>query len=194
MFGHFDNSTILCLVLEYCPGVTLRCHCIGKRLPEREVAKYVFDVSSALQYCHSRRVIHRDIKTENLMLEAPNGTVKLIHFGFAVIEGDEPQRTLCGTPEYLAPEIFSPDGYNKKVDSWAVGVLVYKLLVGSEPFSGTLLEIRARVMEQNIEWPVGIDHHAQELITSLLHMDPEEQLSFDSVLVHPFLWTVDGSP
>ncbi|KAL3771307.1 hypothetical protein ACHAWU_006984, partial [Discostella pseudostelligera] len=125
---------------------------------------------------------------------AGKGGSQLIHFGFAVIEGDEPQQTLCGTPEYLAPEIFSTDGYDKKVDSWAVGVLVYKLPVGSEPFSGTLLEIRARVMEQNIEWPVGIDHHAQELITSLLHMDPEERLSFDSILVHPFLSTVDGSP
>ncbi len=188
-FGHFHNETSVCLILEYCPGVTLRHHCFGKRLPEREVAKYVFDVGNALQYCHRRRVMHRDIKTENLMLEV-NGTVKLLDFGFAVMEGDKPQQTLCGTTEYMAPEIHTNRGYGKEVDHWAMGVLGYELLVGSPPFTGTLQEMYNKMTKQEIHWPVGINHRAQELITGLLQVDPKNRLSFESVLEHPFLSTV----
>jgi len=193
IFGHFHNETIICLILEYCSGVTLRRHCFGKRLPEREVAKYVFDVSSALQYCHHRHVMHRDIKTENLLLDA-NGKVKLIDFGFAVIVGDELQFTFCGTDEYCAPEILTGRGYGKKADHWATGILVFDLLAGSPPFTGTLQEIYNEMMKQEINWPVGIDHRAQELISGLLQVDPKKRLSFDSVGEHPFLSIVDELP
>ncbi len=189
-FGHFENEISHCLILEYCPGVTLYNHCFGKRLPEREVVKCISHVSKALQYCHSLRVMHRDIKLENLMMEA-HGTIKLIDFGFAVEAGDEPQQTLCGTIEYMAPEILTGRGYGKEVDYWATGILGYELLVGSSPFKGTLQEIYDEMMKQKIHWPAGIDHRAQEIIAGLLKVDPMNRLSFDSILEHPLLSTVD---
>ena len=189
LFGHFQSETSLCLILEYCPGVTLRHHSWKKRgLPEREVAKYVSDVSRALQHCHHHHVMHRDIKTENVQLLEPNGTVKLLDFGLAVKVEDERQRTICGTKEYMAPEMLKDHGYGKEVDHWALGVLVFELLAGSTPFTPPVTG------DQEIEWPVGIDHHAQELITGLLQMVPQMRSSFDHVLEHPFLSIVDGSP
>lgn len=188
LFGHFQSETSLCLILEYCPGVTLRHHSWKKRgLPEREVAKYVSDVSRALQHCHHHHVMHRDIKTENVQLLEPNGTVKLLDFGVAVKIGER-QRTICGTEEYMAPEILKDHGYGKEIDLWALGVLVFELLAGSTPFTPPVTG------DQKIKWPVGIDHLAQELITGLLQVIPQRRLSFDSVLEHPFLSIVDGSP
>lgn len=131
--------------------------------------------------------MHRDIKTENVQLLEPNGTVKLLDFGVAVKIGER-QRTICGTEEYMAPEILKDHGYGKEIDLWALGVLVFELLAGSTPFTPPVTG------DQKIKWPVGIDHLAQELITGLLQVIPQRRLSFDSVLEHPFLSIVDGSP
>ena len=190
-FGHFYNVTNIFLILEYCPGDNLRRLCFGNGLPEKEVAKYVSDVSRALLYCHQCNVMHRDIKTENLLLDA-NGNVKLADFGFAVKLGDYLQYTLCGTNEYMAPEIIDHSGYAEDAELWAMGILVFELLTGSEPFAGEdRAEIRKK-MEEDITWPVGIDDRARDLVTRLLQMNPVERLSFDGVLNHTFLSIVDG--
>lgn len=138
-------------------------------------------MSNAVQYCHQNCVIHRYIKTENLLLDA-NGNIKLIDFGLAVIEGDEPQWTYCGTDDYLAPEILVCTGYGKEVDNWATGILVYELLAGSPPFTAGTIAERHKKMMKEIQWPVGINSHAQALISGLLQVDSKKRLSFDSVL------------
>lgn len=191
MYGYFYSEMSIVFILECCPGVSLYQRYYGKKMPAKKVAKYILDVSKALQYCHGIGIAHRDIKPENLMLGA-NDSVKIIDFGFAVKVGDVPQTTYCGTFEYMAPEIRleAGCGYGKEVDNWAVGVLMYELLVDTtSPFK------MGEKTTSQIQWRgVTIDCRAQELISGLLQADPTKRLSFDRVLEHSFLSAFVGSP
>lgn len=95
-------------------------------------------VVDAVRYCHEMNVVHRDIKPENLLLSAntPVGLLKLADFGISKIMSDEMLTTNCGTPVYMAPEIWAGSAYDNKVDVWSVGVVMYYLLSGTHPFLG----------------------------------------------------------
>jgi len=107
----------------------------GGCLPQTVATRYIRDVADALDYCGRRNVYHRDIKPENLLLGA-DGRVKLSDFGWAIHAPPPTDRrsTLCGTPEYVAPEMLLEKDYGAAVDRWSLGVLAYELVVGKTPF------------------------------------------------------------
>ncbi|XP_023231758.1 cAMP-dependent protein kinase catalytic subunit 3 isoform X2 [Centruroides vittatus] len=136
---------------------------------------YAAEIILALQYLHDHNVVYRDLKPENLLLDR-DGHLKITDFGFAKRLHDRTW-TLCGTPEYLAPEIIQSKGHNKAVDWWALGILIYEMLTGYPPFfDDTAFAIYEKILAGKIEWPKHIDPVAKDLIRKLLVNDRTKRL------------------
>jgi len=199
MHYYFAERDIIYLVLEFASGNSL----YKQKWPFSALtsARYISEVCSGLIHCHQHRVMHRDMKMENLMLGS-DGQIKIIDFGLAK-SIDDHTNTFCGTPVYQAPEILlaTSDGpkYDQRVDVWATGVLLYEFLFyasdeainqGTTPFRGNNDdEVWESILNSEICWPeegvfskVSID-----LISRLLVKVPSERISLDDVLTHDFL-------
>lgn len=135
MYGYFWDETKIYLILEYAIGgelfEELRLQPLY-RFDEEKSAFYIWQVIEAIQYLHSKDVIHRDIKPENLL--NCNGVIKLSDFGWSRHAPNDKRKTVCGTLDYLPPEMIENNEYNNMVDIWSIGVLTYEFLVGSPPF------------------------------------------------------------
>ncbi|KAJ1354644.1 hypothetical protein KIN20_011638 [Parelaphostrongylus tenuis] len=132
--GYFHDQQRVYIILEFAEGGELYERMKKKvRLDEAEAAKYVRQLADALSYCHVRRVIHRDIKPENILLDR-KGNAKIADFGWAVVSADSRRETLCGTLDYLPPEMISGKTHDHTVDNWAIGILLHEMLVGRPPF------------------------------------------------------------
>ncbi|XP_049643068.1 aurora kinase C-like [Suncus etruscus] len=150
-------------------------------------AKIMEELADALAYCHKNKVIHRDIKPENLLLGLM-GEVKIADFGWSVHTPSLRRKTMCGTLDYLPPEMISGRIYDEKVDLWCIGVLCYELLVGSPPFeSPTSNETYKRILQVDIQYPPSLPVGAKDLISKLLRAQPSERLPLAEVLGHPWI-------
>ena len=126
MAGHFQNEQALFMVIEYVQGGELYSHLRREvRFSDDKSKFYAAEIVLAFSYLHGMKVIYRDLKPENLLITV-GGHVKITDFGFAKVVEDRTW-TLCGTPEYLAPEIIQSKGHGKSVDWWALGVLIYEV-------------------------------------------------------------------
>ena len=138
LYATYQDRSSVYFLLELVQGgelFTLIHSYREKGLPQDYVAFYSMNVALALTHLHSRNVIYRDLKPENILIDAKTGYCKLVDFGFAkVIFPGTQTFTLCGTPEYLAPEVILPRGHDKAVDLWSLGVLIYELSFGETPF------------------------------------------------------------
>lgn len=134
---------------------------------------YACEILLALQYMHRNRVVYRDLKPENLLI-ARDGHIKITDFGFAKRVEQDRTYTLCGTPEYLAPEIIkgSKVGYGKSVDWWAYGILIFEMLSGYPPFyDNEPIGIYKKILSGMIEFPRHFDVKAKDVIRKLLNPD-----------------------
>lgn len=189
MFEDHENVYIL---LEICTNQTLN-ELIKrrKRLVELEVQCYLSQIVSSLKYLHKQKVIHRDLKLGNLFLNE-NMEIKLGDFGLATkleYEGER-KKTICGTPNYIAPEILEGKGHSYEVDIWSVGVIIYTQLIGKPPFEtpdvkSTYKKIRAG--QYTFPEHVTISDNAKNLITKILQLDPSKRPTLDEILDHPFM-------
>lgn len=136
---------------------------------------YAAEVVLAIQYLHERNIIYRDLKPENILLTR-EGHIRLTDFGFAKVV-PELTWTLCGTPDYLAPEIVMSRGYGKAVDWYAVGVLIYEMLLGAPPFyHENHMKLYENIVNQTARFPTGFDAIARDLIERLLEKNPSKRL------------------
>ncbi|XP_055327423.1 cAMP-dependent protein kinase catalytic subunit PRKX-like [Paramacrobiotus metropolitanus] len=170
------DSANLYMLLEYSPGGELFGYLRSvRRFTSGGAMFYAAEIILALEYLHERFIIYRDLKPENLLLDA-EGHIKVTDFGFAKEVSDRTW-TLCGTPEYLAPEIIQSRGYNKAVDYWAFGILCFEMLVGHPPFySDNPIEVYQKILDGKIRWPKQIDLVAKDLIKKLLTADRTKRL------------------
>ncbi|CAK9304174.1 unnamed protein product [Gordionus sp. m RMFG-2023] len=137
---------------------------------------YASEIILALEFLHSHNAVYRDLKPENLLLDK-DGHLKLTDFGFAKKLDDSRTWTLCGTPEYLAPEIIQSKGHNKGVDWWALGILIYEMIIGYPPFYDTTsYGIYEKIMIGKIDWQKNVDLVAKDLIKKLLVHDRTKRL------------------
>ena len=134
MYGYFWDEKRIYIILEFAPGGELYKVLTSKgRFSEHTTAKYILDLAKALSYCHSKHVIHRDIKPENLLI-GQRGDIKIADFGWSVHAPSSRRQTLCGTLDYLPPEMVEGREHDETADVWSLGVLCYEFLVGSPPF------------------------------------------------------------
>ncbi|GFT44770.1 hypothetical protein NPIL_174911 [Nephila pilipes] len=188
LYGYFYDESRVYLVLEYAPGgelykVLQQC----KRFDEKTAANYMAKIGSALKYCHSKKIIHRDIKPENLLL-GQNGELKIADFGWSVHAPSSRRTTLCGTLDYLAPEMLENKMYDEKVDLWCIGILCYEFLVGKPPFEAENMQTTYSLIRRvAVRFPSCVSSGAQDFISRLLKKEPAERMSIDNVLKHPWI-------
>lgn len=172
---HHDR-TFLYMLFEYvCGGELFTYLRNAGRFNSTTSNFYAAEIVSALEYLHYRSIVYRDLKPENLLLDR-DGHLKITDFGFAKLLTDRTW-TLCGTPEYLAPEIIQSKGHNKAVDWWALGILIYEMLSGYPPFfDENPFGIYEKILAGRIEWPKHMDPVAKDLIKKLLVQDRTRRL------------------
>merc|ERR1740138_1712545 len=151
----FQDEKRLCMLLEYVNGGELFSYLRKEgRLPNEHAMFYSGEIVLAFQYLQSEHIVYRDLKPENLLIDT-DGHMKITDFGFAKVVEDRTW-TLCGTPEYLAPEIIQSKGHGKPVDWWALGVLIFEMLAGYPPFyDDNPFGIYQQVLEQDPQFPQG---------------------------------------
>lgn len=195
MYGYFYDDLRVYLILEYAPsGELFKELQKVQRFQENQAAKYIQQLANALKYCHSKKVIHRDIKPENLLLGS-NGEIKIADFGWSVHAPSSRRTTLCGTLDYLPPEMIEGKSHDDKVDLWNVGVLCYELLSGKPPFEApTNHETYRRITRVEINYQEHVSEGAKDLISKLLQKDPHSRLPLDGVLSHPWILVNAGAP
>ncbi|KAL6832627.1 kinase-like protein [Trichoderma camerunense] len=191
LYGHFHDSKRVFLILEYAGKGELYKHLRKEtKFPEWKAAQYVAQMASALQYLHRKHVIHRDIKPENILVGI-HGEIKISDFGWSVHAPNNRRKTLCGTLDYLPPEMIKPGSsdnyYNEKVDLWSLGVLTYEFLVGEAPFEDTPVMTQRRIARADMQIPKFVSSEAADLIKRLLVLDPEKRIPLEDVQSHPWI-------
>ncbi|KAF1804099.1 camp-dependent protein kinase 2 [Mucor lusitanicus] len=171
MWGTFQDTVNLYMVMDYVPGGELFSVLRrSKRFPDHVAKFYAAEVILAIEYMHSKNVIYRDLKPENLLLDS-QGHIKITDFGFAKHVPDITW-TLCGTPDYLAPEIIQSKGYGRAVDWWSLGVLVFEMLAGYPPFyDDDHLKLYEKILAGRVKYPQYFIPNSKDLLKRLLTAD-----------------------
>ncbi|CAK5267192.1 unnamed protein product, partial [Mycena citricolor] len=194
LYGYFHDDKRIFLMLEFAAKGELYKQLVkyGK-FSERRSSRYIAQMADALIYLHGKHVIHRDIKPENLLLGI-NGELKIGDFGWSVHAPGLRRTTLCGTTDYLPPEMLEKKPHSEKVDHWALGVLAYEFLTGAPPFEDrkSVDNTYRRIVKVDLKFPANMPPDAQDLISQLLRHDPQDRLPLSDVLKHP--WIVKWQP
>ena len=189
---YFEDTENVYILLEMCQNQTLNeLLKRRKRLTEIEVQCYIVQLIKALKYLHSHRVIHRDLKLGNLFL-TEKMELKVGDFGLATkldFEGER-KRTVCGTPNYIAPEILDgKTGHSYEVDIWSLGVIIYTLIIGKPPFETRDVKTTYKRIKMNAyTFPENaiVSEAAKNLIAQILVLDPSKRPTLDQILTHDF--------
>lgn len=191
-YGSFQNQKKLFFLLEYCPGGELfRLIQQRSRLSEAHARFYACQLVLAIGSLHKRRVIYRDLKPENVMLDT-EGYVKVVDFGLSkmVAEGDS-TKSICGTPEYFAPEVVERQPYGPAVDWWTLGCMVFEMVNGLPPFyRDNREELFEGIKMENPKLPKHVTPECRQFISELLTKDPSKRLGsagdLAEVKTHPW--------
>jgi aurora kinase, other len=191
LYGHFHDSQRVFLILEFAGKGELYKHLRKEgKFPEWKAAQYIAQMAAALKYLHKKHVMHRDIKPENILVGI-HGELKIADFGWSVHAPNNRRQTMCGTLDYLPPEMLKPGStdnfYDEKVDLWSLGVLMYEFLVGEAPFEDTPIMTQRRIARGEMTVPPFISVEAKDLIKRLLVLDPSKRIQLEDVLKHPWI-------
>ncbi|KAJ3345945.1 hypothetical protein HDU83_003545 [Entophlyctis luteolus] len=172
LYGSFMDNEHLYLVMEYIQGGELFTYLRNMDKLDNEAAKfYAAEVVLAFEYLHSADVVYRDLKPENLLIDT-NGHIRVTDFGFAKHLNGHLTHTLCGTPDYLAPEVIQSKGYGKAVDWWALGILIYEMIAGHPPFfDDDPFRLYEKIVACRLAFPPFMHPLAKDLIRRLLTPD-----------------------
>ena len=191
----FQDKENLYIITEFLQGGELFFHLHKEKRFTNDKAKfYVAEIVAAIEYLHKKKIVYRDLKPENVLI-SDTGHVKLTDFGLSKIfkKSKEKAYTICGTPQYLAPEvIISEDGYDSTVDWWSLGCVLYELLIGRAPFRICLGDsLNEDLYKKKILIPDYVCEDAKDLITKLLVVEPKKRLGYGEngakkIKHHPF--------
>lgn len=200
-YDYFEDSSNTYIVLELCPHQSIK-HLLRKKktMTEVETASIIREIVNGLIYLHDNRIIHRDLKLENFLI-GKDGHIKIADFGLSTrLEYDDQRRfTVCGTPNYLSPEILcsSSKGHSYEVDIWAIGVCAFALLTGKPPFETKKLKStyeHIRSCSYSFPPELRLSFVAKDFVRSILQINPEVRPSAIELSLHPFLALADKKP
>ena len=196
----FQTREKLYLVTDFMQGGELFFHLHKeRRFTEKKALFNICEIILGLEHLHRNKIIYRDLKPENILMDS-EGHIKLTDFGLSKFMFNiETSRafTICGTPEYLAPEILECKGYNKAVDWWSLGVISYEMICGETPFKCNRdKKLDLKNYKKNIDFPSSVSQEARELISELLTFDPKARIGFgigdsDTIKSHKFFKDVN---
>lgn len=186
LYGHFHDSKRIFLILEFAGRGELYKHLRKEhRFPEWKAAQYIAQMAAALKYLHKKHVMHRDIKPENILVGI-HGEIKISDFGWSVHAPNNRRQTMCGTLDYLPPEMLKPGSqdnyYSEKVDLWSLGVLTYEFLVGEAPFEDTPVMTQRRIARADMSVPSFVSPEAKDLIKRVSSLSTPFLDSFANLL------------
>ncbi|KAJ5494974.1 cAMP-dependent protein kinase catalytic subunit 3 [Penicillium diatomitis] len=193
LVASFSDEQHLYMLLDYCAGGEIFTYLRRAKSFDEETSKfYAAEITMTIEFLHDcHGVAYRDLKPENILIDA-DGHIQLVDFGFAKTVDNRETYTLCGTPEYLAPEVIHNSGHGLAVDWWALGILIYEFLVGQPPFwDQNPLHIYEQIVDGHIKFPKDMSPAAQNIISCLCKTNPSERLGHISggstrVKSHPF--------
>lgn len=192
----FESSDRIYMVMELMKGGELFDYVVEKgTLSEEEASNIVRKITSAVANMHGQNIIHRDLKPENLLLtsKGPDAEVKLIDFGLAKVMYEPVASSFLGTKGYLAPEMLQRHSYDKAIDMWALGVIVFVLLCGCLPFDDDSSRIasdaaaRKKFALRFPKWASSLSASAKDLLHNLLEINPKTRYTADQALNHPWV-------
>ncbi|XP_027029737.1 serine/threonine-protein kinase SIK2 isoform X2 [Tachysurus fulvidraco] len=190
LYQVMETKNMLYLVTEYAKNGEIFDYLAKHgRLSEPEARRKFWQILSAVEYCHNRNVVHRDLKAENLLLDG-HMNIKIADFGFAnFFQPGKPLATWCGSPPYAAPEVFEGQQYEgPQLDIWSLGVVLYVLVCGALPFDGPSLPVlRQRVLEGRFRIPYFMTEDCEHLIRRMLVLDPFKRLSVAQIKEHKWM-------
>ncbi|KAF5276849.1 hypothetical protein FQA39_LY06401 [Lamprigera yunnana] len=191
LYTFFEDVNFVYLVLELCHNGELQQYLKRNNevLSEPEASHVMKQIVEGIQYLHSYNILHRDMSLSNLLL-TKNMQIKIADFGLATqLSGpDEKHMTLCGTPNFISPEVVSRGQHGLEVDVWGLGCLLFTILVGSPPFEDNAVKTTLnRVLTVNYTLPNFLSFEAKDLINSLLQKNPKDRIKLDLILEHPFI-------
>ncbi|XP_060938310.1 MAP/microtubule affinity-regulating kinase 3a isoform X2 [Limanda limanda] len=185
LFEVIETERTLYLVMEYASGGEVFDYLVAHgRMKEKEARAKFRQIVSAVQYCHQKHIVHRDLKAENLLLDA-DMNIKIADFGFSneFTMGNKLD-TFCGSPPYAAPELFQGKKYDgPEVDVWSLGVILYTLVSGSLPFDGqNLKELRERVLRGKYRIPFYMSTDCENLLKRFLVLNPAKRGTLEQIM------------
>ncbi|KAJ3204716.1 MAP/microtubule affinity-regulating kinase 3 [Entophlyctis luteolus] len=193
LYEVIDTPNELYLIMEFAAGGEIFDYLVAHgRMKEKDARRHFRQIISAMEYCHDMHIIHRDLKAENLLLDA-SMNIKIADFGFSnQFNPGECLNTWCGSPPYAAPELFQGKEYlGPEVDIWSLGVVLYVLVCGALPFDGsTLPKLRARVLAGSYKVPFYMSTDCERLIKKMLVIDPKKRATLEQVKKDP--WFTEG--
>ena len=196
LFYAFQDKTKLYFITEFMQGGELFFHLRrNSQYKEKSVKFYMSEILLAIDYMHKNNFIYRDLKPENILIDQ-FGHIKLTDFGLSKLLDEEEQKTytLCGTPEYLAPEIIFEKGYDKTCDWFSFGVVMFEMLCGFHPFKQKKGKFNPQIYKMKIKIPENIGKNAKDLIEKLLNSNPRERIGYNSseeIMKHDFFKDID---
>eukprot|EP00667_Euglena_gracilis_P001390 EG_transcript_1392 len=191
----FETPTEFCVVMEYAQGELFEILEDDRSLPEAEVQRIAKQLVRALHYLHSHRIIHRDMKPQNILI-GKGGTVKLCDFGFARAMSCNTTvvTSIKGTPLYMAPELVQEQPYNHTADLWSLGCILYELLVGVPPFyTNSIYTLVHMIVKDVVKYPEHISPECKSFLKGLLNKTASQRLDWSTgLLEHPFVAETDS--
>ncbi|XP_025264151.1 serine/threonine-protein kinase PLK4 isoform X2 [Camponotus floridanus] len=196
LYTCFEDANYVYLILELCHNGELQRFLKAqgtKALPEENAARIIRQVVQGLLYLHSHQILHRDMSLSNLLLTR-DMQVKIADFGLAtqLTKPDEKHVTMCGTPNYISPEVATRSSHGPEADVWSLGCMLYTLLVGKPPFdTDAVKSTLTRVVMADYIMPSYLSDNAKDLIEKLLRKNPKERIRLRDIHKHPFITNIE---
>ncbi|KAG7704614.1 hypothetical protein KL933_002199 [Ogataea haglerorum] len=193
LYEMFSMTNHYYMLFEYVSGGQMLDYIVSHgSIKERQARKFCRGIASALDYCHSNNIVHRDLKIENIMI-SKNGDIKIIDFGLSnMFDSRNLLKTYCGSLYFAAPELLSAHPYiGPEVDVWSFGVVLYVLVCGKVPFDDqSVSALHEKIKRGNVEYPDGLSKECVSLMSRMLVVDPTRRATLKEVMNHP--WMVKG--
>ncbi|XP_031446366.1 serine/threonine-protein kinase 36 isoform X2 [Phasianus colchicus] len=189
MLDSFETDKEVVVVTDYAEGELFQILEDDGSLPEDQVQTIAAQLVSALYYLHSHRILHRDMKPQNILL-GKDGVIKLCDFGFARAMSIHTMvlTSIKGTPLYMSPELVEERPYDHTADLWSVGCILYELFMGTPPFyTSSIFQLVSLIVKDPVKWPKAISPAFKSFLQGLLMKDPRQRLSWPELLSHPFV-------